>query len=434
MVNRFKFSLLSVIFVLVVLMSSVGVFAALSTSDFTISLLDQNPDPVEPGETVRIEIQIQNDGTSTDDDVIVHIEPSYPLSVYGDSEVNIGRLRSGSLSQSVEFDLLVANGAIEGNAEFDVYLELAGTEAFERTTLTVDIDTYDARLDISNVELDPMPVLAGQEASLIVTLSNKADSLLKSITASLDFDDDDLPFAPYQSSSEKTVGNLGAGNAVGLQYKIYVDPSAEPGLYKVPLTLDYSDNAGASYSTEELVTILVGANLDLDIQVRNSEIWRGAKTGDVTFEIQNKGLGEIKSATLSLVDSTDGSYEVIGSQSSFYLGNVDADDTETEELTLKINSRKDVELIVMLSYLDSLNVEQSEEFIVNLAVPSKSEAVALGLTNGSGVGKFVVLLILAGAGYWYWRKKKKQKESLAEKSIHHATSKVSGSSSKGKKR
>ena len=311
---------------------------------------------------------------------------------------------------------------------------MAGTEAFERTTLTVDIDTYDARLDISNVELDPMPVLAGQEASLIVTLSNKADSLLKSITASLDFDDDDLPFAPYQSSSEKTVGNLGAGNAVGLQYKIYVDPSAEPGLYKVPLTLDYSDNAGASYSTEELVTILVGANLDLDIQVRNSEIWRGAKTGDVTFEIQNKGLGEIKSATLSLVDSTDGSYEVIGSQSSFYLGNVDADDTETEELTLKINSRKDVELIVMLSYLDSLNVEQSEEFIVNLAVPSKSEAVALGLTNGSGVGKFVVLLILAGAGYWYWRKKKKQKESLAEKSIHHATSKVSGSSSKGKKR
>ncbi len=428
------FTLVTIIIITTLL--STTALAALQDNDFTVSLLSQDPDPVEPGDVVTIDLQIENIGETITGDVKVTIDPSYPLEAYGETEINLGSLKSGTdFSKEAEFELLVSDEAVEGDAEFDVYVIVEGYEGSSKTTLTVDISTYSAQLDISSVEFDPMPVLPGQEAALILTIQNKADSILKSISASLDFSADTTPFAAYQSSSKKTIGTLSADESIGLHYKIYTDPTTEPGLYKVPLTLDYEDNTGTSYSEKEYLTILVGSNLDIDVQVSKTNIWKGQKTGEITLEIANKGLGEIKSATITLLDSEN--YKVLNSQQSFYIGDIDRDDTESETITLTVNSRKDTNLNVQLTYLDSLNNEVTQDFQVTLPVYSRSEAVSLGIAKKRSIFSFIFLIAIIAGAYYYYKKKylPKKKDSKKDNgNKHDSTKNKSSNNNKRSKR
>ena len=61
-----------------------------------VTLLSQDPDPVEPGQVVEVRFKIENDGPATSEDVIVKVLPKSPFIIYGDvAEKNIGKLRAG---------------------------------------------------------------------------------------------------------------------------------------------------------------------------------------------------------------------------------------------------------------------------------------------------------------------------------------------------
>jgi hypothetical protein len=222
--------------------------AAVTVPDFQITLEDQSPDPAEPGEVVTLELKIENDGAQSDNDVIISIDPDYPFSLYDDeSEQNIGNMQNGEVINSVEFRLLIDDGAAQGDAEVDIYVGEEGSTSSQKFTVTVDIETRDAVLFINNIELDPETVAPGQQFDLLITLSNEADSLLQSIYATLNTTEGQ-PVAAYLSSSEKIISSLSSGDSISLQYKLIVDPSIEYGLYRMPFTLAYEDRSGNSYS------------------------------------------------------------------------------------------------------------------------------------------------------------------------------------------
>lgn len=385
--------------------------SAVSSTDFQVTLEEQNPDPVEPGEVVTLELKIENDGTSTSNDVLVSIDPSYPFTLYeSDSSQNIGSMRNGEVVNSVDFRLLVDDSAAQGNAEVDIFVQEEGTDQRQKFTVVIEVETRDAVLDISSIEIVPQEVAPGQEFDLLITLSNEADSLLQSIYATLNTSEGQ-PVAAYFSSSEKIISSLSSNDKVTLQYKLLVDPSIEHGLYRLPFTLDYEDRSGNSYSNTEYISLFVTDTSTIDLQVRSSTIWEGDMAGKVVFELANLGQGELKAVQLEVLDSQD--YELLSSQSRFYIGNVDSDDTETEEVQLALDSSLDeeVELHVRLRYLDALNVEFSEEYTLLLPIYSSHDAVELGITEKkSYTGMIVVVLLLGGLALWYYRKRKKRGE------------------------
>ena len=103
--------------IILLLMLSVLLFSlaeAYSTDknpEIQVTLISQDPDPVEPGQIVKVKFKIENDGKHTANDAIVKILPKFPFSLYGDvAEKNIGKLRASSIggdAEIVEFDLKV---------------------------------------------------------------------------------------------------------------------------------------------------------------------------------------------------------------------------------------------------------------------------------------------------------------------------------------
>ncbi len=188
--------------------------AAVTSPDFQVTLEDQDPSSVEPGEVVTLEFKVENDGTSTSNDVLISIDPEFPFTLYdGASEKNIGSLGNGKSVSSIKFKLLVDDSAAQGDAEVDVYIHEEGSDVSQQYTFTINVETRDAVLLIKNVELTPSIVAPGQQFDLLVTLSNEADSLLQSIYASLNTSEGQ-PVAAYLSSSEKIISTLSSGDSI----------------------------------------------------------------------------------------------------------------------------------------------------------------------------------------------------------------------------
>ncbi|MBT4446369.1 hypothetical protein HOA92_06225 [archaeon] len=398
--------------VMVLLFSmSLVMAAAVTNSDFTLTLEEQSPDPVEPGEVVTLEFKVKNTGTESTGDVIVSIDPKHPFSLYeSEASVNLGEMKNGEVVSSVEFRLLIDDSAAQGDAEVELFISEVGSSASIRHTLTVDIETRDAVLDITAVELDPKQVSPGDQFDLVVTLMNEADSLLQSIYATINTSEGQ-PVAAYLSSAEKVISSLSSGEAISLHYKLIVDPSIETGLYRMPFELNYEDRSGNSYSTVEYLSLIVSEEADLDVQLRSSEIWRGDRDGKVVFEIANRGLGELKSMQMNVLEGEG--YSVISTQDSYYVGNIDSDDTETEEVVISTKrGNKEILVNVGLRYLDSVNTEFYEEFVVKVPVYSKGDAVELGITEAKSYGSSVIFLLIVIFGGYYWYKRKHPKFSL----------------------
>lgn len=390
--------------------------AAVSAPDFQVTLEEQNPDPVEPGEVVTLELKIENDGTETTEDVIIKIDPKYPFTLYDSSNSqNIGRMRNGEVVTSVDFRLLVDDLAAQGDAEVAIFVGEENSGKMQEFVLNIDIETRDAVLDISAIEIIPKRVAPGQEFDLLVTLSNEADSLLQSIYATVNTTSGGA-VASYFSSSEKVISSMSSGEKITLQYKLLVDPSYEHGLYRIPFSLDYEDRNGNSYSTTEHFSLFVVDESTIDLQVRNSVIWDEDRSGKVTFELANLGQGELKAVQLEILENNN--YKLLSSQNRFYIGNVDSDDTETEEVQLAIlNSElEEVEIKVLLSYMDALNTEFKEEISLNLPIYTKDEAIELGITEKeSSFGLIVMIIVALVIALWYYRKNMKGKKNSSNK-------------------
>src|SRR3989338_364750 len=65
-----------------------------NTPRLVLTLLNQDPDTVEPGEAVKLRIKVENNGTQTEDNIRLEIVPNYPFQQYGEKSVNIGRIRA----------------------------------------------------------------------------------------------------------------------------------------------------------------------------------------------------------------------------------------------------------------------------------------------------------------------------------------------------
>ena len=103
--------------VLSIFMLSLIPFAFADTSDLTVTLVSQTPDPVEPGDVVKVKFKIENQGEESTHDAIVTIDPKFPLKLYRNSaSKNMGKLRASSTgadSEFVEFTLKVDEEAVE---------------------------------------------------------------------------------------------------------------------------------------------------------------------------------------------------------------------------------------------------------------------------------------------------------------------------------
>ncbi len=404
---------------LIVMLS--GMVYSESLANIQYSLLSQTPDPSEPGSFVELRFMVENVGDGIAKDVVFMLEPEYPFNFFPgeNGERTLGNLymrQTGNEAFILYYKLKIDKDATEGNFPVRLKYSINGGSFISLAPFDVRIQSSDAILYIDSIEQEPKIFSPGSTGDLHIKLKNMAGALLKNIkvtvatTKTTGTTTVDLPISPVDSSNEKVISQMSASLTNDVIYKMIIDPSAASGIYKVPVTLDYIDNLGNSYTKDQVISIRIGNEPDIFVKLDDNTIKSAGDTGYLTIKVVNRGTEDIKFVTLKLGDS-----EAIKKISSdeIYVGNIDSDDYESADFNIQINDDGSIKVPVTITYMDSLNREYKLEKTLDFTIYSAEEQKELGITTQNNIVGIVIVVIVIIIGliiFFRLRKKNNNKD------------------------
>jgi len=282
-----------------ILLSCLSVISA-TTPEIKVTLLNQDPDPVQQGDTVELRFKVENLGGETTDDIEIEILPKYPFSLYtGESSINIGKLRAGQTgadSAIVIFKLKVDSKAVQGDNEIELQVKSSG--------------------------------------SLLYSYINN-------------------------------------------EFLVKVSDYTEP---------------------------------DLRVYIRENTVLLPNSKGTITIEVANVDITDVNFLQFTLMPGED--YQLLSSSGYVYMGDIDSDDTESEDFEIFVRDAKDGKIIipVKLEYQDSTENKFVNEYSLEFNVYSSSELSKYGLVQ-KGYWGYLLLVVIIGIIAWYlWKKRKHKNE------------------------
>jgi len=381
------------------------------TSQIEVTLINQEPDPAEPGNYVDVRFKLDNNGSEEARNVEVEILHQYPFSLDPGREAlrSAGTLQSrqrGDVGVIVKYRLRVDKNAVEGENEIRIKYRIDKGVWVEPEEFFIDVQTYDAILAINSVSVDNDFFEPGSSGILRIGVVNEADSLIKDVKAWLDLGD--IPFAPLGSTNEKSIYQIDAKKAHEFSFELLAKPEAESGVYQVPLKISYSDELNKGYIKNGTIGIIVNAKPDISVTLDKSEVYEPGKAGEIVVKVVNKGVTDIKFMNVKLGKSNN--YKIISSD-EVYLGNIDSDDFETADFDLFVENtnEKQVELPLTLEYKDANNNNYRDRISLKLDLYTAAEAKKFGLKKENGTVGFLIIVAIVVAGLFYYRKRTKKR-------------------------
>lgn len=398
-----------------------------------ISLLNQDPDPVKPGEILEVRLAIENTGYEDIENCVLEIKPEYPFrALTGEKLVqNIGTLGKRSEDDRrkvVKFKLGIENDVNAGKYPLKAYLYTTGNEnkATLSREITIDLDSE------SNAEIEYISVeklVPGEKTNLIFGIKNVGNSPLRNAMFSWECTNDVI--LPVGSSNVKNINLIDVGNTTNVSFEVLTNVNTKPGLYKLDMLLTYNDIEELKTITEagtvenqkrkeikSKAGIYIGGTTDFDIAFMEK-----SPTGAYTFSLSNIGNNGANSVKISVPlqenwTVTDGSNSVI-------LGNLQKGDYTIADFSLEPKSTgEDLPIRFEISYTSSDGLRQVEEKIMPLYASSSSTPEGSQLSdenNGSGLfsSTLLFLILIVGAGIFVYKlRQKKMKEKNAEKGFN----------------
>jgi hypothetical protein len=406
-----KVSLVLLLVLASIVVTSVTAYEVAEWYQMQITLVNQKPDPVSPGEYVEVRFKIENRGTKNAEDITFELLPSFPFSLEPGEEAvkKVGSVwgrQIGDLGVMVKYKLIVDKEAVEGTNYIKArYKIMDGSWA--TIEFNMSIQTRTAMLGIQAVTLEPEIVAPGEVARLSISLENLVSSVIENIRLKLDLSS--VSFAPVNSSNEKLVRSIEPGEKDVIDFILIAESDADADVYKVPITLHYEDELGNNYSTQNTLGLQIGDKPDLLVSIETTTIYLANTHGTVTIKFVNRGLADIKLLSAKLGTSDD--YEILNSD-EVYVGNIDSDDYETADFDIYVNNVKQgVELPLSIAYRDANNNQYQKTYRLELKIYSKREAEKMGLKKASNLVGVLIVIAIVGVGiYWYKFRRKKKKE------------------------
>ncbi len=404
--------------------------AAEATPQITVTLMNQDPDPVGPGKYVDLRFKVENDGTITAKDVYARIEPKYPFSLDPGTNATIylGDIPGYGNSKSVivvKYKVRVAEDAVTGANDISFGYNIDSKDWISQD-YTINIRSIDATISIESVTTSPKRIVPGNPASVLIRLKNMDDTDLKDISLKLDLslstlssaataeaNLNQLPFAPLDSATEKKIRLLGPGEDTVFSYDIIAFADAAPGVYKVPIELRYYDYLGNEYVKDDIISLISGAPPNLLVTIDSTDLSLNKPDGNVVIKFVNSGLTQIQFLNVRLPDTKD--YKVISPQ-DVYIGNIASDDYETAQYQLHImnitsigSGEGRIVLPVAVSFSDGNNVGYNKTYQLDLDLYSPS---LTGTGKSSNASLYIIILIVVGiVVFFYLRSRRRAKKT-----------------------
>lgn len=402
--------------VLILLSTGSLAITGLSTdvSDISVTLVNQDPDPVEPGGYFDVRFRFENNGYGSAKNIDVEIMPEYPFSLYQDNAIksigSISALQTSDDAAVVKYRIKVDKSAVEGSNKLKLRYRIDNGGWVELDEFTINIRTVDAILDFYEINTDPEIIEPGKSAMLKVNFINLADSFLKDLKIKLDLTG--LPFAPIGSTNEKVLKLIGSNEKSSLTFELMAEADADNKVYKIPLKAEYVDNIGTQYSRNHTIGVIVGKEPELTVIIEDTDVYASGSHGEISVKFVNRGVADIKFLNVNLKQSDDFS---ILPPAEYYVGNIDSDDYESADFKIfvKKTGKTQINVPLTITYRDANN----NEYEVNKALPLKlfdaKESKQFGLSNSNGKAGIVIVIVIVVVGLFIYlriRKKKKNKK------------------------
>lgn len=372
-----------------------------------VTLVNQEPDPVEPGALVDVRFKVENYGTNKAEDITLEIVPEYPFSIYtGTAQRKIGGVYSRQIGDTgviEKYTLKVDENAVAGENKLNVRYRIAQGQWTEIEDIVLNVKAQDALLAVIGVTgAEGIP--PGSVGDVKINLKNMANFFVKDVRVKLNLNN--KPFAPIGTTNEQILEIMRGGEEAAVSFSLMAEPDAASTVYKVPLELTYFDKTGTKYYKNQTIGVVIGDKPELLINVESSTVNTAGKKGDVVIKFVNRGLSEVKFLNVILKPSKD---YVIISSGTYYIGSIDSDDYETAEFTIYANRATKKGILVLpleIQYKDSNNKEYSIDYDLELKLYSSMQANKMGLEGGSNIAGTIVTILIVVLLLWLYKKKK----------------------------
>lgn len=398
------------VFLIVAIMLTSAAYATrglpASGANIRITMVNQDPDPVEPGKYVDVRFKVENYGSDKAEDIELEILPSYPFSLEpGDDAIQaIGTLQArqtDDVGEIVKYRLRVDNNAIEGPNDIKVRYQVKGSGWIELPEFSINVRSYDAILNVISVVSNPEIIEPGKRSELSIKMKNIADLQLEDIKVKLDLADS--PFAPIGSTNQKIIEHLATGMTTTVGFDLISKADSSSGAYLIPLEIGYKDKLGNNYSIESSLGLRLGSVPDISVTKESTTLTGPNMKGTAVIQVVNKGISDVKFVNMKIEESPD--FDLM-SRDEIYLGNIDSDDYESAEITLfaKQTDKGSISIPVKITYKDANNKDYTKKVDVLLKFPLHTDKNS----RNSYIGILIAVAVVIIGFLVYIRLRKKK--------------------------
>ncbi|MCA9487123.1 MAG: COG1361 S-layer family protein [Nanoarchaeota archaeon] len=365
-----------------------------AATGLNVVLANQNPDPVQPGNTVTLNVKVANSGSQAITDAIISFVPNNNFKlVEGEEKTrDLGLIPAFSTlegSQSyviAKYRLRVSDTAPLGVSPVQFKIETSSGVTFPE--FDVSIEDANPVIEVSDFSVNVLE--AGQSGTLTMKITNANSIDLSNVVVALDLESvSDEVLSLEKGTNRKVFPFLGAGQSVEVPFALFVNPDAEAKSYLLPFTVEYEDSLGNSFTKEMVGSVSLFSEPELSVRLDSQEVFTTGK-GKVSFAVANPGTSTIKGVQIEIVSGAD--YEVLDGE-FHYVGDLNPDDFQSVQNEIYIKNQDASFVTVKVKYSDSYNNEREETLQLPLKVYSDEQLAQYGLSGSSSSFSFVSLLV-----------------------------------------
>jgi hypothetical protein len=234
----------------------------------------------------------------------------------------------------------------------------------------------------------------GSEQDITLKVKNTLDEDAKEVSLTLDLAN--LPFS--MNGIEDNPDEVSEDDTENFDFTLKASSSAKAGDYQIPYTLSYDNE-----TKKGTFTLTVEADPELVYSVSTDKPIVGSKA-KVTLKIVNKGLGDAKFVSVTLVPS---GYTLLSGETT-YIGTISSDDSQNENFEV-IFTQQNPTLTAQVEYKDFDNNLITKTINLPVTVYSQEQALKLGIITPNNTGTYVLVGIVFFAGWMIIRKIRKKR-------------------------
>ncbi len=213
-----------------------------------------SPDDAEPGKNVKVAITIKNAGEQNAKKITTKLNLSYPFTpIESGMSTYLEELKSGE-EKTLNFTIVSGTNTKAGTYSIPLIIEYSNPQNIKQETLN-DIFGIKlngkAKLNLADIKTDPIKVITGNEATLMIRIENSGTGDAESVKASIDL--------PFQGVKEVFLGKIKVDDDA---LSVFILQPDNEGNFNYNLTIRYEDDLGAHNAHENLNIVVYPKNND----------------------------------------------------------------------------------------------------------------------------------------------------------------------------